>query len=188
VTVGGTAIDLVTCHLKSKLLHFPGGAFSTSDEELRARYAGYALALRTAEAITLRHQTTQVLGGHGQDRALVVLGDLNDEPLAATTQILLGPPGSDFGTKGFNQADHGDAQRLWNIARRLPEKRNFSRIFEGRAELIDHILVSHKLAHLLDSADVGTLDLPSISSNPATAQGGKPGSDHSPVLARFNLP
>jgi hypothetical protein len=30
-----------------------------------------------------------------------VLGDLNDEPLAATAQILLGPPDSDFDTNGF---------------------------------------------------------------------------------------
>ena len=40
---------------------------------------------------------------------VVVLGDLNDEPLAATTQILLGPPGSEIGTAGFDRPDRGDA-------------------------------------------------------------------------------
>src|SRR3954447_10334228 len=186
ITVNGTAIELITCHLKSKLLHFPGGAFSTRDEDLRARYAGYALGLRTAEAITLRHHATQALGGHGQDRALIILGDLNDEPLAATTQILLGPPGSEFGTGGFDQRDQGDGQRLWNIAPRLPEGRNTSRIFNGRGELIDHILISHKLARHLDSADIGTTELPSITTNP-TPRRNAPGSDHAPVLARFTL-
>ena len=54
VTRKGTRIDLVTCHLKSKLLTFPGGAFSTRDEGLRARYGAYALYRRTAEAVTVR--------------------------------------------------------------------------------------------------------------------------------------
>ena len=54
---------------------------------------------------------------------MVVLGDLNDEPLAATTQILLGPPGSEFDTGGFEPPDKGDPQRLWNIAPRIPEGR-----------------------------------------------------------------
>jgi hypothetical protein len=43
---------------------------------------------------------------------VIVLGDLNDEPLAATTQILLGPPGSEIDTRGFDLDDAGDAQRL----------------------------------------------------------------------------
>src|SRR3954470_15594025 len=43
VTRSGTRIELITCHLKSKLLTFPGGAFSTRDEGLRARYGVYAL-------------------------------------------------------------------------------------------------------------------------------------------------
>jgi endonuclease/exonuclease/phosphatase family metal-dependent hydrolase len=186
VDADGTAVDLVTAHLKSKLLSFPNGRFSPRDEYERARYAGYALALRTAEAITLREHATTLLDGQGAQRALVVLGDLNDEPLAATTQILLGPPGSEFGTGGFSQPDRGDGQRLWNIAPELPEGRDFSRIFNGRPELIDHILISRKLALPLESADIGTTDLPSVTTDPrlrldATA------SDHAPVLARFSL-
>jgi hypothetical protein len=48
----------------------------------------------------------------------MVLG--NDEVEAATTQILNGPTGSEIGTGGFNQPDHGDRQRLWNLASRIP--------------------------------------------------------------------
>jgi endonuclease/exonuclease/phosphatase family metal-dependent hydrolase len=184
--VEGTAVDLITAHLKSKLISYPNGRFDPRDEFERARYAGYALTLRTAEAITLREHATTLLDGQGQQRALVVLGDLNDEPLAATTQILLGPPGSEFGTGGFTPPDRGDGQRLWNIAPKLPEGRDFSRVFNGRPELIDHILISRKLALLLESADIGTTDLPSVTTDPrlrldATA------SDHAPVLARFSL-
>ena len=61
VTVDGTAIDFVTAHLKSKLLHFADNRFAPRDEGERARYAGYALALRTAEAITLRDHVTRML-------------------------------------------------------------------------------------------------------------------------------
>jgi hypothetical protein len=39
----GVAIRLVTCHLKSELLTFPGGRFNPRDEDERARYAAYAL-------------------------------------------------------------------------------------------------------------------------------------------------
>jgi endonuclease/exonuclease/phosphatase family metal-dependent hydrolase len=171
-------IDLITTHLKSKLLTFQG-RFSPRDEHQRARYAGYALDLRAQEAITLRHHVTELL--EEGERKVVVLGDLNDEPLAATTQILLGPPGSELRTPGFETPDKGDAQRLWNIAPLLPEGRAFSRIFNGRRELIDHILVSHPLATRLLDADTGTTDLPSI-------EGPRPasdGSDHAPVFARF---
>src|SRR6478735_9446274 len=85
---------------------------------------------------------TDLLTGHPQ-RAVVVLGDLNDEVEAATTQILNGPPGSEIGTTGFDRPDNGDAQRLWNLAPRIPAEQRFSRIYRGRKQLIDHIFVSH---------------------------------------------
>jgi endonuclease/exonuclease/phosphatase family metal-dependent hydrolase len=92
IRIEGRAVDLITCHLKSKLLTFPGGRFAPRDEDERARFAGYALYRRAAEAVTLRAHANRVLDGDGRQRSLVVLGDLNDEPQAATTQILLGPP------------------------------------------------------------------------------------------------
>jgi endonuclease/exonuclease/phosphatase family metal-dependent hydrolase len=90
VRAGNRDVDLVSCHLKSKLLTFPGGRFSPRDEGERARFAGYALYRRAAEAVTLRAFANELLDGQGDERALIVLGDLNDEPTAATTQILLG--------------------------------------------------------------------------------------------------
>src|SRR4051794_24303433 len=51
-------IDLVTAHLKSKLLTYPSPPkhprFSPRDELERARVAGFALLKRTAEAVALR--------------------------------------------------------------------------------------------------------------------------------------
>lgn len=80
VTVNSTTVDVVSCHLKSKLLTFPGGRFSPTDEDERARFAVYALHRRAAEAATVRAYATALLAGHGQQRALLVTGDLNDEP------------------------------------------------------------------------------------------------------------
>ena len=75
----------------------------------------------------------------------MVMGDLNDEVEAATTQILDGPPGSEISTTGFDHPDKRDTERLWNLAPRIPAAQRFSRIYRGRKELIDHIFVSQAL-------------------------------------------
>jgi predicted extracellular nuclease len=142
---GNTDIDVISCHLKSKLLTFPGGRFNPRDEHERARYTAYALHRRAAEAAAIRAHVTELLDNHGQQRAVVVAGDLNDEPEAATTQLLHGPPGSEIGTEGFDRPDKGDGQRLWNLAPLIPDDQRFSRVYRGRGELIDHLLLSHAL-------------------------------------------
>lgn len=184
VQVDGKPWDLVTVHLKSKLLTFPGGRFNPKNEGERARFAAYALYRRAAEAATVREHANTVLDGHGQDRPLIVLGDLNDTPLAATTQLLYGPPGSQFGSGGFDHPDKGDAFRLWNLAPEIPQEHRFSRIFEGQGELIDHILISHSLLADLESVDADVSGLPSIGNNPNVRRNSA-GSDHAPLIAHF---
>ncbi len=96
--VAGRRLTVVCCHLKSKLLSFRG-SFRPHDEGERARSGGYALYQRTAEAVSVRGLVDRLLcegGRDGRRNAVAVLGDLNDEPQAATTQILYGPPGSQF--------------------------------------------------------------------------------------------
>ena len=144
VRIQDTNIDLIATHFKSKLLTFPPDRYSPHDEGERARFGAYALYRRAAEAITVRAAATDLLTSD-HAASVMVLGDLNDEVEAATTQILNGPTGSEIGTSGFNQPDHGDRQRLWNLAPRIPEAQRFSRKYRGRKELIDHIFVSHAL-------------------------------------------
>jgi endonuclease/exonuclease/phosphatase family metal-dependent hydrolase len=177
----------VTTHLKSKLLTFPGHHFQPQDEDERARFAAYALYRRTAEAATLRVSVTAALANAGENRPLILTGDLNDTVQAATTQVLLGPPGSEIHTPGFGQPDQGDHQRLWNLAPLMPEGKNYSRINQGRKELIDHILVSAALVKPLDSITTEAVidqPLPSVTTNP-NARRNKPSSDHAPVTATF---
>lgn len=183
VEADGRSIDLVTCHLKSKLLTFPDGRFSARDEGERARFAVFALNRRAAEAATVRQRATALLDDDGQQRAVVVLGDLNDEATAATTQILLGPPGSEIGTGGFDPPDLGDGQRLWNLAPLIPEDQRFTRVYRGRPELIDHVLVSHAVVRVVGEGDIATVDtgVHSITDIPSSRVD-EAGSDHRPVF------
>jgi endonuclease/exonuclease/phosphatase family metal-dependent hydrolase len=189
----GTPIQMVTTHLKSKLLTFPPDhpgrtRFQPHDEGERARYGLYALDRRAAEAATIRDWVTTALAGDGQNRPLILTGDLNDTVQAATTQLLLGPPGSEIGTPGFDRADQGDAQRLWNLAPLMPPGKDFSRVDQGREELIDHILVSAALVKPTAAIHVEAVidqPLPSITPDP-NARRDEPSSDHAPVVARFD--
>jgi endonuclease/exonuclease/phosphatase family metal-dependent hydrolase len=186
VTSDGRPVDLVTCHLKSKLLTFPGERFTPRDEGERARFGAYALYQRAAEAVTVRALADRVLDGRGGERAVVVLGDLNDEPPAATTQIPLGPPGSEIGTAGFDRPDRGDPWRLWNLAPLIPAERRFTRVFRGRPELVDHVLVSHALVRRVVRADTVGQAPPSITEFPSARRNAS-GSDHRPVFAELDL-
>ncbi|MEU4643671.1 endonuclease/exonuclease/phosphatase family protein [Micromonospora sp. NPDC023814] len=189
--VTGEAITVVVVHLKSKLVTYPAPPgkkrFSPRDEGERARYSAYALNRRAAEAVTVRALADDLLDGQGIARPLVVLGDLNDEPQAATTQVLLGPPGSEIGTAGERRPDAGDAWRLWNLAPLIRDVERYSRIYRGRQELIDHILVSRTLLDRVSQVRV-IVDrtLPSITDNPTERRNARD-SDHAPVLATLNL-
>jgi endonuclease/exonuclease/phosphatase family metal-dependent hydrolase len=187
----GVVVTFVVCHLKSKLLSYPaaGGKtrFAPYDEGERARYAAYALYRRAAEAVTVRGVMDQLLDGQGGQRNLILVGDRNDEPQAATTQILYGPPGSQLGTTGYDRPDKGDATRLWNLALKIPDGQRFSRTYEGQHELIDHILVSRALIDRVTEVHTVTdRPLPSIGDNPNQRRTAKD-SDHAPVIAQIEL-
>jgi endonuclease/exonuclease/phosphatase family metal-dependent hydrolase len=198
----GKTIHLLNTHLKSKLLSFPSqigkSRFVPRDENERARVAGFALLKRTAEAIALRIQANQLLEGNSRE-ALILLGDLNDGPDAATTQILYGPGGSQPSTKpvnpGFDRKDKNDDTRLFNITGLIPEERRYSRIYQGNSELIDHILVSKELLPgeppQKPQVDAFHADkpLPSITDNPSdrSAQKNEFPSDHAPIVATFTF-
>jgi endonuclease/exonuclease/phosphatase family metal-dependent hydrolase len=189
-TAHGHPLTILTAHLKSKLLTFPGGRFQPRDEAERARFGAYALYLRAAQAATLRAHLEQLLDDQGRTMGVVVAGDLNDGLDAATTQLLQGPPGSEIGTPGFARPDSNDGQRMWNLAPLIPEALRFTRVFRGRGELIDHMLVSHFLVTQIGqvtTAMAGPGRLRSITENPREERG-KPGSDHAAVVASFELP
>jgi len=198
-------IRLVTCHLKSKLITYPAGSsssrFSPKDENERTIGESLALFRRTAEAATIR----MFINGPMQeqpDTHTIVLGDLNDEPGAATTQQILGPADRDV-----TSADKLDQFRLYNLLDAIPSKgkrtkiflppeERCSRIYNDRWELIDHILVSKGLLGTTSDLkkDVWRVrevrclaeGITSISDNPGDRIG-ESIPDHAPVMATFDL-
>ena len=180
VEAGGGPIRLLTTHLKSKLVTYAHNRHSPRDENERARGAGLALIRRTAEAVALRVEANRLQTGNTTPQ--ILLGDLNDEPEAQTTQILLGPPDGDP-----HRPDKGDDVRLYNLADQIPAPHRFSRIFRGHGELIDHILVSHELLFQVRQVDTFTRNTESITEHPATRKEAD-FPDHAPVFARFVLP
>lgn len=209
VRAGGQKVTVMVAHLKSKLITYArqpglvaGNQFAPNDEGERLRYAGYALYRRAAEAMTCRGALDAVLAeegdepgtglGAGHETPVIFCGDLNDEPLAATTQIIQGPGGSEIDLRpgsGFRTSDKGDGYRMWNLYRLLPsEGPNYTRIYRGREELIDHIFASHRLINPdnIPAVEIVAADqLPSMTDDP-TVQTSAP-SDHAAVVATLNV-
>ncbi len=193
VTHNGGEIDVITAHLKSKLLTF-GGNFSTTNETLRAQTAYFALERRAAEATSLREHVTRLLSA---SREVIVLGDMNDGPEAATTQILYGPPGSQplgpddatHASGAFQRADAEDGKRLFNVTKLVPEGIRWSRKHNGQPELLDHILTSEGLMPRVNglrrvpNMSILNEDTPNMI-GPHPIQGGVT-PDHAPVTATF---
>jgi len=169
-----TTVDIINVHLKSKLLTFPGGGFSTQDAALRALATSLALERRTAEALSVRARVDELLAG-GQ--RVVVLGDFNDGPEAATTRLLCGE-----GPK---------TQRLHNLTELIASEVRWSRKRDTTREMVDQILASDGLMPRQENAGpvpavtVLNDDVPSILGRRRTNPRGAP--DHALVYATFPL-
>jgi endonuclease/exonuclease/phosphatase family metal-dependent hydrolase len=198
VTKNGLTVDLITTHLKSKLLTFPRpgqDSFTPRDEEERAQVGGIALMRRTAEAVTLRIRANTLLASENRI-PLIILGDFNDVPEAQTSLILNGPTGSEIGTRGFDRPDQGDAFRLFNLAPLIDPNRRYSRVHRGRGEMLDQIFASVDLFPVEQNNDrrLPEVDshidfedqLPSVGDNPGERTD-EIAPDHAPVTAKFNI-
>lgn len=198
-TKDGLSVDLITVHLKSKLLTFPrqgGSSFTPRNEDERVQVAGIALMRRSAEAVAVRIRCNALLEENA-DMPLLVLGDFNDVPEAQTSLIFTGPPGSELGTRGFQISDKGDRARLFNLAPKIALERRFSRVHHGRGELLDQIFASEeffprdqddrrKLPVEVDSHIDFEDQLHSVTENPGD-RAGEVAPDHAPVTATFDI-
>jgi hypothetical protein len=105
--------------------------------------------------------------------------------------MLLGPPGSEIGTPGELRPGQGDGDRLFNLAPCSPPGQQYSRVYRGRRELIDHVLVSRALLERVARVGSGTgiaagPVLRSVDDDP-NDQRDKPGSDHAPITATLDV-
>jgi hypothetical protein len=198
VDVDGTAVDIITAHLKSKLLTYPrpgGSSFTPRDENERAQIGGIALHRRAAEAVTLRIRANDMLAGNDKNR-LILLDDFNDVPEAQTSLLMIGPSGSEIGTRGFKLPDKGDDTRLFNLAPAINASRRYSRIQSGRKEMLDQIFISVDLFALdangkrvppvADSLVDFAESLQSVGENP-NLRVSEIAPDHAPVMATLDI-
>lgn len=130
-------------HLKSKReLYLPGE--QAGDPVAQALGGARSLIVRAAEAAALR--ALVVAASTGNDEPIIVLGDLNDDLPSVTTQLVAGDDPT------FLRGDRKTAayDRLLYSVHDIQERSshrmvNYSHIYDGRYELLDHIFVSQEL-------------------------------------------
>jgi endonuclease/exonuclease/phosphatase family metal-dependent hydrolase len=179
VMLNGQPVHIINAHLKSKLITYPGGRRSPKDENERARHAGLALLKRTAESIALRVYINKLIVKTND--AVILLGDMNDDPAAATSQILAGPEDGDL-----KRPDKADDVRLYNLESYITPERRYSRVYRNRKEMIDHIYVSYELIFSQRQVDSFVEPIRSIDEDLA-ARRSDVFPDHAPVYARFEV-
>jgi endonuclease/exonuclease/phosphatase family metal-dependent hydrolase len=180
VLAQGLLVNIVTAHLKSKLITYSGGRRYPLDEDERAREIGEALFKRTAEAVALRVYLNYLMANN--NNPLILMGDMNDGPKSTTTEILTGPE-----DRSLTQKDKYDDIRLYNLADYIEPSRRYSRLYQKERELIDHIFVSYELIFRRRQVDSYVEPIESIDQD-AEARREAVYPDHAPLYARFEIP
>ena len=168
VRIGANATKKVTvyvAHFKSKLpselsnnsrqklwSSFGNGTYSNGDPKLNtlgnkiASGMGSALALaqRATEAAALRFIVAKEI--YGNNRPVVVLGDLNDGNLSVTTSIVTGNPNYQTVKKGSvgRSNDTELFSAAWLQQYRSLRDVYYTHIYQSKRESLDHILVSEQ--------------------------------------------
>jgi predicted extracellular nuclease len=150
LTIHGQRVFVVGCHFVSK----------RDDQPLFGRFQPPARPseARRLEQARLVHAFARDLLAADPSAKLLVLGDLNDVPGSPSLEALKG---------GL----------LTNLVETLPEAEQYTYVFNGQSEAIDHILVSPGLLAVASEPDIvhGHAELI-----------GAP-SDHDPILVHFSL-
>ncbi len=133
---------------------------------------------RLAQAVELRREVDAVLGAD-PEAAVAVLGDFNDVLESEAVRCVMGDAGSVY-------SPHLEVTELYPCELELPTARRFTLIYRGRTEMIDHLLVSHRLRQLLAGVEVHNAGLRDSGAT-APGEGQFVGSDHAPLLAVFRI-
>ncbi len=136
-------VTVFVAHFKSKLpirLDDP----EKDDPAIRKHATAIGSALstirRTAEAAALRILLSKIMNGN---RPVVVMGDLNDTEHSVTNTLVTADPGYRL----FGSSRAGNTKTGLFASSSLQEYRslrdvNFTHLYKGRHEMLDHILVS----------------------------------------------
>jgi endonuclease/exonuclease/phosphatase family metal-dependent hydrolase len=179
----GRIVTVINVHFRAPLASpIPGQKDSAFVWKSIAGWAeGFALAAwkRTAQALETR-LTVDRLMDEDPGRLVIVAGDFNAEDYETPLKILVGA-----------EEDTGNgllaARSLVVLDRSLPEDRRFSALHHGRAQMVDHILVSRGGLGKFRSLEVHNETLgDEIVSYGKTRH--EAASFHAPVVAEFEIP
>jgi hypothetical protein len=155
-TFNGHQLFVVNNHFKSK----------SGDEPL---YGQNQPVTRSSESIrnpqaALIHSRVKEIIDASSDAKVIVLGDFNDFQFSDAMDAL-----------------KGDPQILYDEIENLPPNEQYTYIYKGNSQALDHILVSDSLRNNSDaSVDIVHVNSEFLYFNRA--------SDHDPVIARYYLP
>jgi len=141
---GDTIATVFVTHLKSKLGQFLPDE-DHNDPLAIALASTRSLVIRAAEGVALRSLVLDAIADN--DRPVILLGDLNDEISAVSTQTIAGPTPWRFAKKEqklpvfdrllYSAHDIQGQQTLRDV--------DYTHIFDGRYQLLDHVFVSQEL-------------------------------------------
>ncbi len=182
---------IFVAHLKSKRPTYIEGE-TASNPVHRALGSARALIRRTAEAASLRALIVDEI--QGNDRPVIVLGDLNDADRAVTTQMIAGDP-------PFYRLPRAQKERAWDTllysAEEIQQRQStrdvyFTHIYNSFYESLDHILVSQEFYGrnpdcLAELDHVQVLNDHLIDESQTFEELSNTRSDHGQVVARLRL-
>lgn len=169
--VQGQAVTVIGNHFKSKSgddplygVDWPPARFTESQRKLQAQ------AVR---------EFVNTLFADDPDALVVVAGDLNDFPF--------GEPGEGDDDPLAILEGGDDVVPLVNVIGLLPPSEAYTYLYDGNAQILDHILISPALLEAYIGGDVLHFNAAypaALATNPGTPLHV---SDHDPIEARFNL-
>lgn len=193
----GVPALLFNTHLKSKRPLLPEGSPAADAANLlfleRASGEIASQVLRAGEALALRRELLRAM--RDNSRPVFVVGDLNDETDAVTTQVVAGE------APWRNERDMAVKRAFWDVelyhAARVHLRRSehgdmTTHIYNGAYGTLDHIFFSQEF-YYRNRAALGDLDYVQVfndhlvdSSAPGVREN-RDASDHGQVVARFSL-
>lgn len=175
--VEGTPMTVLVVHLKAKRPDYfaseDPGRHGEAEPVVLSRAMGRSLVVRACEAAGLRALMRQL---QVQSKGpVVLLGDFNDGPHSVTTQILgrrPPPPGRDL------RVDEFYSTLELHLARPHAQE-IYSHVWEGKYEVLDHIVVSGDLARRFRDLRCHNDFLPGAASDLTVT-------DHGALVVRFS--
>jgi endonuclease/exonuclease/phosphatase family metal-dependent hydrolase len=173
----GTALHVVNVHLRApRAVPIPDRTGRTSVASSRAWAEGQFIAAQKREGQALETRLfIERLFDLEPNALIAVCGDLNSEEHDVPARLLQG-----FPDEGAAEMSH---RELTPLTARVEEGRRFSVVHAGRRVLLDHILVSKRLAACCTNVMIENEGL----QDEVKAEEPILGSLHAPVIASFDL-